>query len=277
MTTSKTKIEMEDYSSRKSRLYELHQHQMLNAKTNQHDMPKLVEILGGIDQILSDYLKGEQTMLLTDQQLQAIGKVINSDSKEIHVVDIQPKSTTQSIEYTFNKSNTFMHHIFGITRANKLCKIIYNKILWAALGTLLGICYTMGSFVESFTLYQYIQLFGALILTINAILLSFVFLSVNRKVFKSSIKHFVFWFKICSAMEVVISGFVINYVFDRDPTILTFISVFNHFLIDLCMMLLIVIFSSLDGYFDKINTSKWNQGIINLFMETNNTDCDEKK
>ena len=71
--TDQDTIELEDYASFKSRLYHIHQKQMIN-HSNKGNTLQLVEILGGIDQMLYNYLSQSHNnpMMLTETQLKAI-------------------------------------------------------------------------------------------------------------------------------------------------------------------------------------------------------------
>lgn len=189
-TTGKS-IELVDCTSIKSKIYSLHQ----QYHDNENNQQKLIEILGGIDQILSDYLKTTNNMLLTESQLQAIQSVIQQNQCNLKSKS-EANSKSNHIVHTFNKSNTFIHAIFGIKNGNTICKIIYSKILWSLIFLLLVLGFVVNVAYPLDDLFIYIRIGGVIQLTLALILLIFILLSVNRKLFKSSIKHFVFWLKV---------------------------------------------------------------------------------
>ena len=126
----------------KSNVHDAHMKRLLNNKSNNSNTKELVEILGGIDKILTDYLSSTNNMPLTHLQLINIHKIINkndqltsplkesnesnkskSSKKEIN------ENESQKLVYTFIKTDTFIHNIFGNEKGTKIINILYNKIL----------------------------------------------------------------------------------------------------------------------------------------------------
>ena len=119
-----------------SELYNIHQQQLHKNESNSDNTEMLVEIIGGIDSILADYLCSENNnLLLDDLQMQKIHSVITSKSTNNRIKQVSDISESdnqiQQRKYTyyFRKTNTFMHSIFGLQTATKIFNIITNKIL----------------------------------------------------------------------------------------------------------------------------------------------------
>ena len=66
-TNIETHIELEQQSISKADLLEIHQNKLLRDETNVDSTSELIEILGGIDNILLDYLSLQSSMILTLQ------------------------------------------------------------------------------------------------------------------------------------------------------------------------------------------------------------------
>ena len=235
-----TFIELEKHDPSKSRIYQLHQTQLMNGN-NERNMRKLVEILGGIDQILSDYLKPDSNMILSNDQLQAIENIIESKPSETNVADDK-----QSIVYTFNKSNTFLHSIFGLQRGNKILNLIFNKLLWIimALANVMAYIFSVMLEFDSFPILICIML----MLIGNVIVLIFILLSVNRNLFNRSIKHFVFWFKTLTVIQTLTITTIIELVYEKEELWSTGYGIVLTFCMRLFGILCVIIFSSIDGY-----------------------------
>ncbi len=70
-----------EHQSIESILIQTHRKRLLNGKSNNHNRNEIIESLGGIDTILSDYLNPENKMSLTENQLQSLHQILTSDYK----------------------------------------------------------------------------------------------------------------------------------------------------------------------------------------------------
>ena len=61
-------IDSNDVGIKRFQISQIHQKQLNNNYANIHNTSKLIKTLGGIDQILSDYLSSKNDMILTSNQ-----------------------------------------------------------------------------------------------------------------------------------------------------------------------------------------------------------------
>lgn len=234
----------------RDKLNELHQnHKKTNAK-NEGKVRKIVDILGGIDSILDIYLAVEYDMKLTQSQIQRLYEILTEDEDTNDTHDSYKRAT-----YTFYTSDTIIHQGFGIEIGNKIIEYIWHKVTLSIMVLINGLLIIWGiiilatnSISTSFNVYK---LLIGIANTFWALILMF---SVNKTLFLSSIKHFMFWFKTITALEVAILYFVWVYhivdheeIWGNDDENDTFHIISESMFIIPCMCL-VLIFSSIDGY-----------------------------
>ena len=71
--------------------------------------------------------------------------------------------------------------------------------------------------------------------------------TMNRKIFKKSVCHFVFWFKILTSVQTVICHTIVDFWFIKQVP-LTPIAIIEHMLRDIQLNLAIVMFSAIDCF-----------------------------
>ena len=89
-------------------------------------MEELINILGGMDKVLSQYLSNNNPFNLSTQQLSEINHILLSISN----TDNQQNNDNDSILY-LSKKNTFLNKIFSESMTEKIINIIFGKIVSA--------------------------------------------------------------------------------------------------------------------------------------------------
>eukprot|EP01084_Bolivina_argentea_P155399 270802_1 len=178
----------------KSSLSSIHKTKTYNDTKNDHNTIKLVNILGGIDKILSEYLSSQHQIDLTQMQLDEIHEVITSN---------EYVNGTKSIVYTFKTNNTFIHHIFEEQAAMKIINFIHSKITIACL-LCMGVVFWIWDNIDASGFawnasYFIYQIFTAIIATTWLI---FFLLTSNIAAFLLSCKSFLVWFKILTSLKL---------------------------------------------------------------------------
>ena len=208
----------------KSKLYNKHQSQLSQGTTNEQNMKQLLEVFGGIDDILSHYLSPESNIDLSQTQLNQINAIIsNGLSMNNGVTDMEiPILSILS----FSETNTLSYKILNPTNATKLANFIYHKIptslvtistfivfIWFMIINCNDNYSTDNKYWDQFIAYR--LPWSILIL----IYLSFALLTINIKAFILSIKQFIFWFKIFSCIKYAIFGMLLDIYFNFGTTI----------------------------------------------------------
>ena len=245
MATTKAKLaglQLTNTKITKSSLLKIHQKQLDNHENNEHNLYELLDVFGGIDQILHEYLQNN-TIQLTDEQLENIHQIINPSQSPInlsittnHTITrlpttvlspqaqtqlnqpLNPNSqppndlesvTTDAFYYVFDENKTYLHKYFGKQTTAKLLSILHNKFIHVLMGI-------------TMTLYLVLLLlfFGALMSAILSIICS-VFLwipfcclwllSVNIEGGRIVCKTIDFWFKLVCAFGHVITVNIIYF------------------------------------------------------------------
>ena len=125
-----------------SHVYNIHQQQLSDGFNNKENTQQLIEILGGIDQILTDYISPNNTMTLQQDQLEQIYEIITNksdykstykfehnqighDSDAVTRHKSAAKKQTQTI--TAYVTNTFIYYFFGRKWGEKITNLVYSK------------------------------------------------------------------------------------------------------------------------------------------------------
>ena len=211
-----------------------------------YDLNQIALILGGPQKILYDYLSSTDITLNTDQ-LNKIEEIITSQHKIVlDPAHCEEKNNAQSITYTFNKNNTYYHSLFNHKTASRIIKIIYSKylalftILWTFVDLIRYLISTLPFAFHVITLFLSTSTFIYLILFI---------LTINIKILKRSVCHFVFWFKILTTVYSTIFFFILRFIYLKHITMETRnISISTEILHQCTDILVITIFSGIDGF-----------------------------
>eukprot|EP01083_Nonionella_stella_P039814 108303_1 len=175
---------------------------------------ELVQILGGMDKILKDYVSHSNDLLLTNHQLHQIHDALNTHSSLSRITnspntqDAEKGDIFGDICYEFNENQTYLHSIFGEQIATQILHVLHTKIARTI----------MSSTVIGYMVLQFIP--NTLILPIYVIVLSCIlwipffiiyYLSGNIKALKMILNSFEFWFKILYAVFYAIMTIIYEY------------------------------------------------------------------
>ena len=156
---------------------------------------------------------------------------------------MESERNLQSLTYTFNRNETHYHSWFNEERASYIVSVIYSKYWIISLALLYSILFIWG-WMDFLPLVHQIYL-----LCINVYFLIYLILfmlTINRKIFNKSIRHFVFWFKIFAAIQGVVCYLILRFTVIR-----TSHSVFLVSNIVYCavVILAITMYSAIDGFY----------------------------
>ena len=229
-----------NFAKKASLLAMLQQHQ-----SNSYDLEQIALILGGVEKILYDYLSSNDIALNNDQLTQ-IGQVLTAKNPIKRTLQSMDEiNNSQSITYTFNVNETYYHYLFDKATATKIVKTVSNIYLVAFtvfIASFNGLCaFILGNKLPYW--YYTFSLIAQTYLIIHYILL---LLTMNRKVFKKSLGHFVFWLKILTSVQQSICSLVLDYGFQHTESklIVFFVKVWRIMQLNL----VILMFSAIDCF-----------------------------
>eukprot|EP01084_Bolivina_argentea_P079352 143959_1 len=249
-------------------IYTIHQQQLAHNKNNSNNSNKLIEILGGIDQILIDYLSSHNQMHLNQTQLQQIHATITSQPDDNFLMVTQQTHTSN---YCLNICDTLIQDKFGIVTGTKIIQFLFNKLLILILA-LLHIVYRIWDIKMFGTWYNGVSAalffeYRIIVVSMGMIWYLSVLLSVNQKALKLSCQTFVFWFKIVTIIKISIEDFILVYVtnyFGKD--VMATLDVIGNVELHLAIILLIAIIGSIDGYNITLKTKLLLGIVISLYF-----------
>ena len=227
-----------NFTKKASLLAILDQHQ-----SNSYNLEQIAFIFGGAENILRDYLSSND-MLLNDEQLTQIEQIITSQNP----IKRTPKSMdemndSQSITYTFNKNETYYHYLFNKQTATKIVNTIYY-IWWIVFNLCIGASIIIWDLVGRNSWYY---VYSLIVRSYSVLYIISSLLTMNRKVFKKSIGHFVFWFKILTCIQGSICYIILNFWIIKQIPI-TPISLISEILYLLAFNCLILMFCAIDCF-----------------------------
>ena len=187
---------------------ECHNTQSLNGINSDENTLQIVNMLGGIDQILSDYLNnfGQNKVAQIHELLWTAKKYQQHNQlKPVSIIDDKdkdPKSQEDhaSLCYEFVKNETVLHSLFGEKVAMVILNIFHSKIMRIIfyLSTLSWLILVF-TFSETLFIETYEVAFLCTLCIPNLI---FWLLSSNRDGIKLILKTFEFWIKIYYSVHV---------------------------------------------------------------------------
>jgi len=250
-------------------LKKFHNKQLSNGVKNDENTLQIVNLLGGIDEILNNHLDNPNSnrnhphgqnainkiyqLLRTPQRYQQQNKLkpvtfINDKDK-----NIKSKEDHDNFGYEFTENQTVLHSIFGEKAANKILKIFSSKPV-RIMFYLCFVSWLILVFVFSETLF--IEMYEVSVLSVIFIPnLTFWLLSSNRDGLKLIIKTFEFWIKIYYSLYVHTLGCIYYHhrdVSDDKPYIYTTINLTSSILWIFALTLWTAVISS----FDAMNVSR---------------------
>eukprot|EP01084_Bolivina_argentea_P295835 509453_1 len=187
----------------KKSVYELHQQRLSNGINNEDNSLLIMNILGGIDNILTNYLTDKNNLNITNNTLLQINQMLitpqkykNANTSKTSTKITATKhneQTDNSFFYTFNINNTFLHHVFGNEKAEKILNVIHSKITQYIISLSVIIWIILIIIGEGLISAIYFIICWSF-LTIPYML--FWILSSNRHAFYLIIKSFEFWLRV---------------------------------------------------------------------------------
>eukprot|EP01084_Bolivina_argentea_P260621 440179_1 len=175
-----------------------HKQKMENGDNNDNKEKELVNILGGIDNILTLLLSSVDVKFDGEQLIQ-INKIINNNNKIVveNINEICSNDVPEEWTYYFLKNDTYIHSIFGNINGQNIFDIICSKYT-AIVGvvSLIFICVLVSI---HYWILIWIISFCYMIWNI------LIILSANRKAFKLIISSFEFWFKLFYSIQFVVA------------------------------------------------------------------------
>eukprot|EP01083_Nonionella_stella_P073487 198764_1 len=242
----------------KQSLHNLHKQQTLNGNNNNDKALNIIEVLGGIDMILSDYLNDDAVkQRLGQNELNKLHQIITSQKGEqlipipVHLMNTSNQNHSNSY-YEFHTNDTVLGLIFGDAKAQKISNIIRQKIVMIILVIGLFTCnlvFLLYGVNWTFAIYQII-----IYLLWIPLLICWI-LSANVVGLKLLVRSFEFWFKVSysimfgTAICIYYYNYGIRYAYGNALNIADLI---GHIVMSLGISLCIITVSA----FDIINISK---------------------
>lgn len=228
------------------------------------DTAEILNILGGIDNILTTYLESEH-IPFTDGQIQQIYQILlkRKQIKADNAKNNENESDGPFYTYTFHENNSYLHSLFNEQTTSKILSILYHRI-------------TLGLFILTLiTGYSLLYKFGGWISFIFHILRNCLFwipwfilalLSCNKKAFKLLIHSFDFWIKAIYGVLYGVTHILFEYHLSDNGFAGVAYNVIFSFLVLLCIVFIalfdafcmhrnwIVLFSIIGALFFTWNT-----------------------
>eukprot|EP01084_Bolivina_argentea_P249624 417975_1 len=238
------------------RLQEAHDSMLKLGHNNDNISDELIQIMGGIDNILSHYLSNKNSDLLNKSQIQLIHQSLSVNIQQYQ--SNEPKSesniptetdktyTSDGVKFTkqslfteiFEPHNTVLNHLFGSNIGPKIQQVIYHKIAKtiSAVMLLYAILSVFVSIPEPFgTIFAYIGIIYFILWLIPFIM------TVNRTALYLISRSFEFWFKIFYAVFLC----ALKIIAERNRTKDTWFD--TYILLSIDELLVIALFSITDG------------------------------
>eukprot|EP01084_Bolivina_argentea_P118786 210692_1 len=212
-----------------------HNHQCLmdNGKSIDNRMVDLINVFGGIDDVLQHYLSSQSNVNLSQIQLQQINDILLSP--------ITTKYDAKNSMYTLHASmnNTIIHSVLNNNRARQIINFLFGRIctgfitLTIVFMTIFGVWHVVSSAVNI------ICWLFTVILGVYALL---ILLSLNRNITKQIITTFEFWFKLYSCIKYYVC-YMIVVVYWKIPVV----GIILYHIVALVWLLLIIDYSLVDA------------------------------
>ena len=107
----------------KSILLQIHQKQIKENVKNEDKTEEIVQILGGIDNVLTLLLSSNDINISNDKLSQIHNTITSNQYNSI-------KNKEKQLTYYFYANNTYLHSIFGNKNGQKLYNLLYSKYGW---------------------------------------------------------------------------------------------------------------------------------------------------
>ena len=176
---------------------------------------ELVEILGGIDMILKDYLNPNTDELvaeLTELQIREIYNLIKPKFQKDLTLDAMERDRTDledlKIYYFFDADNTFLHSIVNHELADAVIRLFWSIPMKVLLCCMIIAYFTILVLTESSDSppiwYQTVNISISFIIFVPYAIV--YMLALNKEAFKMSLKTFEFWLKTVYGCIYIVSS-----------------------------------------------------------------------
>ena len=227
-------------------LQKLHSRHMDNGTSFIAQSPELVDMLGGIDQILTDYLNSNNKMLLNEIQRQRIHQVISKPPLSDHKNE-RPKDYT----YLFLIQSTSINLCLNKENAAKFVRFMFHKLtllFFSILGVILLIFQIGIKNISDRTWFVYYQ---CIYYILTILWLIFVLLITNKSALCVVSKTFEFVLKFTLTLFAILMEYIWFFVVNK-PEKNELIEKLVVYISWLALILMMIIFSSLDALYVKI-------------------------
>ena len=236
-------------------LNNLHSEQLSDGDNNRYNTLEIVNIFGGIDEILTHYLESND-ITLNNNQLQQINQILitpqkyQQKRKAVPVIQIRDNKNNSNLEdcidqyfnetFTFDVNDTYLHSLFHPKHANIIINVLHSNIVNILFGVVLSIAFVTSLVMDTDNAWI---LSICTVIELCLVLIPFTLftiLSFNRAAFKLVLGSFEFWFKF---IYTLIAG-VLKCWLEPYYGVLYFI---HSLLYIIFVVLLIICISSLDA------------------------------
>eukprot|EP01084_Bolivina_argentea_P178506 308557_1 len=233
---------------------------------------QIIEIMGGIQNVLTFFLDNRNSEYLSTSQLSQLHQLISTPSKyeeknkNILLSNIETNRQLQIKEdvikediyrnsYTFDVNNTLLHSVFSPLNANKIRNFIYHKIVASVLSFIGFIAFVLGMIlrVNSEITNIYIITAYCLVLIPWMILLH---LSFNKQAYKLCIKGFEYWIKTGYVIILCVAMLFLDSSSDNELDNIR----------NVVLLIFLVLLISMIALFDAMQTSKKWKIFISAFV-----------
>lgn len=202
---------------------DFHQQQVINGIHNDHKSQSIIDCLGGIDVILSNYIlsESESSTKITDEELNQIYQILSKSSSKINHAQKSIKSLEnrgKDIVYTFDEKETYLNTYLNPKTA-EIFRNFFIKNRFSSSMIKIMLILSMIVFMYSITCQTNTLWYCIFIITINITLwipyTIYWCLSFNKEGFKLILFRFEFWLKVLYSIFAqilsLIDDFILNY------------------------------------------------------------------
>ena len=207
----------------KSTVRRYHKQCFQDGDTNEDNTEAIINVIGGIDRIISHYLS-DWNNKLDSKQIHKIYRIISTPTKyqqknkiplDTKIQNIDPSKNSQyedkrSFEYTFEQDDNLLNTIFDPQNA-KLITWIFSNNMFRFLLIISAMIHIIGLILHDTFWHPIFVIFINIFLWIPNGL--FWILCVNKKAFKLILYRFEFWFKIVFAIMAQIAALIDDFMF----------------------------------------------------------------
>lgn len=221
-----------------------HQQLASSGGINKDDAIKVMNVLGGIDDILRNYIQITQRSvssneeLLSKNQIQQICKILCSQE------EVSSTNNNDKVVRYFQKRDTFLYSLFEAKTAYKITKLLWNKCVIAMFSIITIAWYFPAVAFRSIYTMEIFFILEVIYFTMLGMYFAFIILSSHREIFCKILRRFDFWLKLYYCIKII----VLSWVYYPSVDLYTK-QEYGFFLFARVVATLIIIyFSSIDGF-----------------------------